>query len=393
MRTTSTTIFSPPAPRWLWRFDSAPRGRPPTEEIKAVSLRCPEKGSRMLIAVRRGAFLTGTVVLLLLVGSHAASAHGIGATSKTVEGFIPLGIKHMLLGWDHLLFVAGVLVLARRPRRAVETISLFAAGHSITLFLATIEGWQVNPTAVDIVVALSLVFVGVVGVLGQPRRWWWVAAAVFAFGLVHGLGLSTRLQDLGLPDDGLVPRVLAFNVGIEIGQLLAIACMVAVGIVVRTVLPRLRDTRLAHGTLAGVGAIAAVALAVTGGETATAQTVGSCQVRDRTETFPFSANHPTADFFDPTDQVPANAFGHIIGDGFVIVQYTPDLPPDDLAALRGFVTDPGSGRVAGGPNSELTEPLKAIHAYSTLTCTTFDLDALRQFTAGWFDDPRSKPAD
>ncbi|MBE3200375.1 HupE/UreJ family protein [Frankia sp. CH37] len=146
--------------------------------------------------------LSGTIGLVLLASAQAASAHGIGAASETVEGFIPLGIKHMPLGWDHLLFVAGVLVLARRPRRAVETISLFAAGHSITLFAATVEAWRVNPTAVDIVVALSLVFVGVVGVVGQPRRWCWVAVAVFGFGLVHGLGLSTRLQDLGLPHDG-----------------------------------------------------------------------------------------------------------------------------------------------------------------------------------------------
>ncbi|MEX5713726.1 hypothetical protein AB1484_37465 [Parafrankia sp. FMc6] len=141
----------------------------------------------------------------------------------------------------------------------------------------------------------------------------------------------------------------------------------------------------------GVGVVAAVALAVAGGETA--QAVGSCQVRDRTETLLLSTNHPRTDFFEPTDQVPANMFGHVIGDGFVIVQYSPGLPPDDLSALRAFVTDPKSGRVSGGPNRDQTEQLKAIHAYSTFTCTTFDLDALRQFTTGWFDDPHSKPAE
>ncbi|WP_309235798.1 HupE/UreJ family protein [Amycolatopsis sp. SID8362] len=141
----------------------------------------------------------------------AASAHGISgsAADKNTLEFIPLGIEHMLLGWDHLLFIAGIVLLAGELRRAAKLISVFVLGHSTTLIAGTLAGWRVDATVVDIVIALSLVFVGVVG---------WFGLGVFAFGLVHGLGLSTRLQDLGLPEDGLFGRVIAFNVGVEIGQ-------------------------------------------------------------------------------------------------------------------------------------------------------------------------------
>jgi hypothetical protein len=103
------------------------------------------------------------------------------------------------------------------------------AGHSITLLIATLAGWQLDPTLVDVVIALSVVYVGVRGVAGGPANLRRDGAIVFAFGLVHGLGLSTRLQDLGLPDDGLAVRVLLFNVGVEIGQLTAIAIIVGLG--------------------------------------------------------------------------------------------------------------------------------------------------------------------
>jgi hypothetical protein len=76
----------------------------------------------------------------------------------------------------------------------------------------------------------------------------------------------------------------------------------------------------------------------------------------------------------------------------VIVHYQPQLADDQLAELRGFVTDPASGRVVGAADPAQPEQLKAVNAYTTLVCDSFDLEALRQFTRGWFDDPRSEPA-
>jgi hypothetical protein len=94
------------------------------------------------------------------------------------------------------------VLLAGELHRAAKLISIFVVGHSITLIVGTLAAWQVNPAVVDIVIAASVVFVGVVGWIGRSQRWGWFSAAIFAFGLVHGLGLSTRLQA-----DRRAPRV------------------------------------------------------------------------------------------------------------------------------------------------------------------------------------------
>ncbi|WP_158554092.1 HupE/UreJ family protein [Micromonospora deserti] len=348
--------------------------------------------------VRRGAVIATALVIMLLGSGQAALAHGVGGSSDTVGGFVWLGTKHMLAGWDHLAFVGGILLLAGQVRRAAKLISLFALGHSVTLFTATVADWHVNPVLVDVVVALSLVFVGVVGLRGRPKNWTWFAAAVLGFGLVHGLGLSTRLQDLGLPADGMIPRVLAFNVGVEIGQLIAVVAMFMLGDVLSHYLPKLRNPRLSHGLLVTAGVVAASILALTSpGEVLRPvqadPAVGACTVRDRTETFPFGVGHPVKSFFEPGETVPATSFGHVIGDGYVIVTYRPDLAADQLAQVRAFVTDPAAGRVVGGPAPGQAEAVKAVHAYNTAVCDTVDIDAVGQFTRDWFADPRSTPAE
>ncbi|OJF11176.1 HupE/UreJ family protein [Couchioplanes caeruleus] len=213
---------------------------------------------------RQACAVTMCAVAVMLGAPSAAFAHGVGGSSETAYGFVNLGVRHMLLGWDHLLFVGGVALLAGTRRRAVKLISVFAGGHSITLFTATVADWHVNPVLVDIAVALSLVVVGVVGLVGRPKDWTWFAAVVLAFGLIHGVGLSTRLQDVGLADEGQVPRVLAFNVGVEIGQLAALLLMAIAADVLRTRVPRLRDPRLSHLGLIVAGTLAAGALTITG---------------------------------------------------------------------------------------------------------------------------------
>ncbi|MFI8386739.1 HupE/UreJ family protein [Streptomyces sp. NPDC085540] len=317
------------------------------------------------------------------------------SASPSAPEFVWLGTTHMLLGWDHILFVLAVLLLAGSARRAAGLISLFALGHSTTLLIATLVGWRVNPVAVDVVVALSLVFAGVVGLLGAGHRPWF-APSVAAFGLIHGLGLATRLQELRLPADGKVLRVLAFNLGVEIGQMVAIAAFVALAAAARKLPIRLHPaTRVLQGAQAALvacGVVAAAVLVVVGSPPESAQALSGCQVRDRAESFVGDSGHVKVQFTEP-DPAPESAFGHLIGDGFIIVQYRPQLPAAEWDALRTFVTDPVNGRVVGGPAPAQKEPFKAVNAYRTLSCTDFDLDALKKFTLDWWADPRSRPSE
>jgi hypothetical protein len=343
--------------------------------------------------------LAGVVLVAVLVVFPAAAwAHGISgsAADKSVWEFVPLGVEHMLLGWDHLLFIAGVVLLAGQWRRAAKLISVFVAGHSTTLIIATMAGWRINATAVDVVIALSLVFVGAVGIVGRPQRWRLFGLGVLGFGLVHGLGLSTRLQDLGLPEDGLLARVIAFNVGIEVGQLLAIAAMFVIGKLFTRLVTWSKAPRFAHAGLVAAGLVAAAVLTIvelTGTDTDTRETAfGGCTVGPRTETYDAQGGggHPAKDFFEPAETIPESDFGHILGDGYVIVHYPPELAADQLTQLRTFVTSAEGTRVVGGPTPGQGAPLKAVNAYETLTCTEFDLPSLRNFATAWFNDPRSQ---
>jgi hydrogenase/urease accessory protein HupE len=204
--------------------------------------------------------------LAVLTAPASALAHGLDADAdpnRPVVDYLALGIRHMLGGWDHLLFIAGVVLLAGGLRTAAKLVSVFVAGHSLTLLIATLAGWQLNAELVDAVIALSLVYVGVLGLrrgrTGNDLQL--VAAGVFAFVLVHGLGLSTRLQHLGLPEEGLVERIVLFNVGVEIGQVSALAAMVGIGTLIARRLPNPRELRrYTFGALTASGLLAAATL-------------------------------------------------------------------------------------------------------------------------------------
>lgn len=132
---------------------------------------------------RLGLLLAGALVAWLLPPRWA---HGItdDAGDRSVLGFVPLGIEHMLLGWDHVLFIGGVVLLAGEWRRAAKLITVFVIGHSLTLITATLAGWQVNPVLVDVVIVLSVVFVGGYGmVAGRPKRWDIFGGIVYLFGV------------------------------------------------------------------------------------------------------------------------------------------------------------------------------------------------------------------
>jgi hypothetical protein len=145
--------------------------------------------------------------------------------------FIYLGAKHMVTGYDHLAFLAGVIFFLYRLKEVALYVTLFAIGHSSTLLLGVLSGLQVNPFLVDAIIGLSVVYKALDNMDAFRTLFGWQPSAklaVLLFGFFHGLGLATKLQELNLAREGLVPNMLAFNIGVEIGQLLALSVILLV---------------------------------------------------------------------------------------------------------------------------------------------------------------------
>jgi hypothetical protein len=174
--------------------------------------------------------------LLALLASGALWAHTIAGSDanfvESIDGpavlpFIYLGAKHMVTGYDHLLFLVGVIFFLYRPRHVVQYVTLFAVGHSITLLIGVLADIQVNAYLIDAIIGLSIVYKAFENLGGfrllpfQPDT----RVAVFVFGLFHGLGLATKLQEFDLSANGLVINILSFNLGVEIGQVLALSAI------------------------------------------------------------------------------------------------------------------------------------------------------------------------
>jgi hypothetical protein len=195
-------------------------------------------------------------------------------------------------------------------------MSIFALGHSSTLFAATVAGCRTD-TGLGVAIAASVVFVGVVAMTGRRRDWSWFAAAVFAVGLVHGLGLPTRLQTLGLPPDGLISRVLAFNVGVELGQLLAVTVIYLDATAVVRYLPRPLPAHLAPSVLIAAGLVAAVLVPITAtDELPFAQGRSNvCTLYDHPAAYPAGTVRPSA-FRAPGVTVDPAALGRVLAGGF-----------------------------------------------------------------------------
>ena len=180
------------------------------------------------------------LVLLGCLGSAftVAHAHGISEASREtmseggIASFVWLGAEHMVTGYDHLLFLFGVLFFLTGFRDVVRFITAFTLGHCITLLGATLLGISANAYLIDAVIALSVIYKGFENLDGFERvlgvRAPNLLAMVFVFGLIHGFGLSTRLQELSLGSEGLVMKILAFNVGVELGQIVALTVMLGV---------------------------------------------------------------------------------------------------------------------------------------------------------------------
>jgi hypothetical protein len=175
---------------------------------------------------------------LLMLNSPLAFAHGVSESDKAMMlsggllEYAMLGAKHMVTGYDHLLFIFGVIFFLTRFSDIVKFITAFTIGHCITLIFATFLGITANAYLVDAVIALTVVYKGFDNIDGfkkylkiNPPN---MLVLVFIFGLIHGFGLSTRLQELPLNHDELLAEILAFNVGVEAGQIAALSVMMVV---------------------------------------------------------------------------------------------------------------------------------------------------------------------
>ncbi len=178
--------------------------------------------------------LLALLVPLLFVPS-AALAHGVAAGDKgylqEMSGvllipFAYLGAKHMVTGYDHLLFLLGVIFFLYRVRDVALYVTLFAVGHSVTLLAGVLTGLSVNAYVIDAIIGLSVVYKALDN-LKAFERWFGRSPnpriATLVFGLFHGLGLATKILDLQVSPEGLVPNLVAFNVGVELGQVLALS--------------------------------------------------------------------------------------------------------------------------------------------------------------------------
>lgn len=176
-------------------------------------------------------------LVAMLLFSGVLYAHGISEADKQamLDGgnlkYIWLGATHMITGYDHLLFLFGVIFFLNNFKDVVKFVTIFTIGHSITLIFATFLGIQANYYLIDAVIAISVIYKGFDNIKGfenyfgikSPNLMY----MVLAFGLIHGFGLSTRLQQLPLGDDSYEKfmRIVSFNVGVEIGQILALVVM------------------------------------------------------------------------------------------------------------------------------------------------------------------------
>ncbi len=175
------------------------------------------------------------ILLMLFTGFVPSSlAHGVSdgdalfieqASGMQLLPFAYLGAKHMVTGYDHLLFLTGVIFFLYKMKEVCIYVTLFAISHSVTLLYGVLSGVQVNAHIVDAIIGLSVVYKALDN-LGAFRRWFGfqpnAKGAVLVFGFFHGFGLATKLQDFALPEEGLIANILAFNVGVELGQLLAL---------------------------------------------------------------------------------------------------------------------------------------------------------------------------
>jgi len=192
--------------------------------LSTIYLSVTRKFYRILFSI----FALGIILGLI---PFEAAAHGVDEKTRNFLlnntgvqfiAFMYIGAKHMITGYDHLLFLVGVIFFLYKSSDILLYVSMFALGHSSTLLLGVLLDLQVDAYLVDAIIGFSVVYKGfdnlggfkrILGYSPNPKR------AVFIFGLFHGLGLATKLQEFQLPQDGLFINLVAFNLGVELGQI------------------------------------------------------------------------------------------------------------------------------------------------------------------------------
>ncbi len=187
----------------------------------------------------RNTLLMVFIAIFSFVGSNVY-AHGVDENTQTFltgnsgVAFVPflyIGAKHMITGYDHLLFLVGVIFFLYRTKEILLYVSMFTIGHSATLLLGVMANMAINAYLIDAIIALSIVYKGFDNLGGfqrffrkQPNT----KAAVLVFGLFHGFGLASKLQEFQFDRTGLLTNLIGFNIGVEIGQFLALALVLII---------------------------------------------------------------------------------------------------------------------------------------------------------------------
>ncbi len=198
-----------------------------------IAGRCPQTWRRPLL------FLVAAAGLFFFAMNDAL-AHAVAEGDKgyiqetsgvQLVAFMYLGAKHMATGYDHILFLLGVIFFLYRMQHIALYVTLFAIGHSTTMLLGVYFNIGINSYLIDAIIGLSVVYKSLDNI-GAFQRWLGVQPdtkiATFVFGLFHGFGLSTKIIEYDISPDGLLPNLLAFNVGVEIGQLLALGAILII---------------------------------------------------------------------------------------------------------------------------------------------------------------------
>ena len=190
--------------------------------------------SKRAVGSRQRAVL---VCALLALCTTALEAHGVsgkdavylqGLQGRAIIPLLYLGAKHMVTGYDHLLFLVGVIFFLYRVTDVVKYVSLFTLGHSVTLLAGVLGGIKANPYLIDAIIGFSVVYKAFENMDGFRRFFGFqpnTKAAVLIFGFFHGFGLATKLQEFSLSPNGLLTNIVSFNVGVEIGQILALTAV------------------------------------------------------------------------------------------------------------------------------------------------------------------------
>jgi hypothetical protein len=179
-------------------------------------------------------------LLCLLSFSSEAVAHAVAEGDKgyiqeitgvNLIAFLYLGAKHMVTGYDHILFLFGVVFFLYKVKDIVIYVSLFAVGHSATMLMGVFFNFGINAYIIDAIIGFSIVYKALDNI-GAFQRWWGIQpntkVATLVFGFCHGFGLSSKILDYDISPDGLLPNLIAFNVGVEVGQLLALTAILII---------------------------------------------------------------------------------------------------------------------------------------------------------------------